>query len=187
MRRIFYLITLSFVCLEISCSQNTKQIDKNQEINILWKKTPTSWIEKVKRFNYSKNDTTLLKEFADFIKPDTLYNPHAMHVDPYYGPVFNVMFADLDGDRNDELICLQGWDITCSYLCAFKEIKGNWYLIYKEDINTFYNAPTLYIANCFSQNKTFYLRRVYDHGSDVSLMATVFINSLITGFTNALT
>ena len=154
---------------------------------MLWKKTPTSWIEKVKGFNYSKNDTTLLKEFADFIKPDTLYNPHAMHVDPYYGPVFNVMFADLDGDRNDELICLQGWDITCSYLCVFKEIKGTWYLIYKEDINTFTMLQPFTLPIVFLKIRPFIYGGFMTMAQVYISMATAFINWLIIGYTNALT
>ncbi|TFF36294.1 hypothetical protein [Mucilaginibacter psychrotolerans] len=64
-------------------------------------------------------------------------------------------------------MCLQGWDVAIPYLCVFKQVNNDWYLVYKEEINTFYGAPTLYVANNFSKNKTFYLRRVYDHGSGV--------------------
>jgi len=81
--------------------------------------------------------------------------------------VFDPIFSDIDGEAGDELICLLGWDIGCPYLCVFKQQQNGWYLIYFENIHTYYSAPTLSIANNFSKNKVFYYRQVDGHGSDV--------------------
>ncbi|SEP42947.1 hypothetical protein [Mucilaginibacter sp. OK283] len=128
---------------------------------------PTAWIEKVRHFDYTRNIKPLLTQFEGFIKPDSLVNPHAQHVDEGYGRVFNPIFANLDGEPGDEMICLLGWDITSPYLCVFKQINGNWYLLYLEDIDTFYSSPSLSIADNFSKNKVFYFKRVYEHGSGI--------------------
>jgi len=158
-------IPLLFV---LSCHSDKDKSNANtQSINKAWRKIPDSWINRALRFNYGKVDTTLLHEFANFIKPDTLNNPHTEHVDPNYGLIFNCMSVDLDGDRQDELVCLAGWDVYSPYLAVLKQVNGVWYLIYKEEIDTFYNSPTIYVANNYSREKTFYLRRVYDHGSGV--------------------
>lgn len=167
MRRLPYLILLVFSLLIISCNHTGSQIKNRVTIDPSWKKIPSNWIEKALRFNYKRTDTSLISEFARIIAPDTLYNPHAEHVDPDYGRVFNAVSVDLDSDQQNELLCLQGWGTENPYLCLFKQVDNNWYLIYKEEIDTFYGSPTLYIANNYSKNKTFYLRRVYDHGSDV--------------------
>jgi hypothetical protein len=156
-----------FILILIMASCNNNKLKNNETINVSWKKIPDSWIKRATQFNYKKADTGLLSEFAKLVKPDTLFNPHTMHVNPDYGFVFNSVRVDLDGDGNDELLCLQGWDVDDPYLCVFKQVNNDWYLIYIEEIATFYNSPILYIANNYSKNKTFYLRRVYDHGSDV--------------------
>lgn len=158
-----YLVIFVFFLLNGSC----KDVKDKEHIDKTWKKIPDSWIKKATDFTYKKSDTSLLSEFAKLIKPDSLVNPHTEHVNPDYGFVFSSIHTDLDGDGIAELLCLQGWDIESPSLCVFKQLNGNWYLIYKEVINTFYGSPTLYVANNYSKNKTFYLRRVYDHGSGV--------------------
>jgi len=169
MYRIF-LFFLLIACLCWSCNPFDKKPGKivrkkgSNNVNI---EIPDQWIEKVRHFDYSRDNKALLHEFESFIKPDTLANPNAKHVDDDYGRIFNTMFIDLDGEPGEELICLLGWDIYCPDLCVFKQIDGSWHLIYIESINTFYSSPTLGVANCFSKNKTFYLRRVYDHGSGI--------------------
>lgn len=167
MNRLPCLIILVIVLLMVSCDDTGKQFKSKGIVDTRWKKIPDSWIKKATQFGYKKSDTLLLSEFAKLIKPDTLFNPHVMHVDPDYGFIFNSVLVDLDGDNNNELLCLQGWDVYSPYLCVFKQVNSNWYLIYMEMIDTFYSSPTLYVANNYSKNKTFYLRRVYDHGSDV--------------------
>jgi hypothetical protein len=145
---------------------NAQEVNIPKDYNVKIK-IPDSWIEKLRHFDYTRNDTVQLTEFESFIKPDTLANPHWQHVDEGYGRVFCSMSINLDGDTTNELLCLMGWDITSPYLTLFKYEHGNWYLIYLEEIDTFYSSPTLYVANCFSRNKTFYLKRVYDHGSGI--------------------
>jgi hypothetical protein len=167
MRCIFFFITLlvCFSCGRAQTGNRNGEDHKGNEIDRI--SIPAWWIEKVKHFNFTGDDTTLLRQFDGFFMPDTLSNPHAQHIDPGYGRVFNVLAADLDGDTSNELICLLGWDITSPDLCVFKQIQGCWRLIYRERIDTFYGSPTLYVANCFSKNKTFYLRRVNEHGSGI--------------------
>jgi len=163
MRRIFLLIVLA-IFFSYADAQSELAVQKDCNVKI---KIPSAWIEKIRHYNYSSNNKELISEFENFIKPDTLANPHAQHVDEDYGRVFNEVFVDLDGKPGDELAGLIGWDVTCPYLTVFKEEEGNWYLIYLEEIDTFYGAPSLSIANCFSPNKTFYLKRVDDHGSGI--------------------
>src|ERR1700753_641152 len=109
MHRLACLIICALSLLT-SCNRNGgKSIET---VNPNWKRIPDSWIKKATAYTYSKKpDTGLLSECAKLIKPDTLYNPHAEHADPDYGFVFNSVHVDLDGDGNDELLCLQGWDV----------------------------------------------------------------------------
>jgi hypothetical protein len=167
MCRFLLFITLfsSLLSACVRTSKNEHDNQKNNKINGI--KIPSWWIEKASHFNYTRDNIALLRQFNSFVKPDTLFNPHAEHVDPGYGRVFNILFTDLDGETGDEMIGLLGWDYSSPDLCVFKQLKGDWYLVYREEIDTFYGSPTLYVANCFSKNKTFYLKRVYDHGSGV--------------------
>ncbi|HVW98007.1 MAG TPA: hypothetical protein VHA56_18700 [Mucilaginibacter sp.] len=162
-------LILFVIFFSSSCQRNSKKSNDEAYPTIQknWRKIPDEWINKALKFNYQKVDTTLFVEFSRYIKPDTIAHLKTEHVDPNYGLIFNSILADLDGDQNSELICLQGWDVYTPNLCVFKQIDKAWYLIYKEEIDTFYNSPTLTIAGNYSSNKTFYLRRVYDHGSGV--------------------
>jgi hypothetical protein len=169
MRRLLYLL-LTFTLAVSACKHADKNIHLNKrkpddyQVKI---KIPAEWIEKVRGFDYSRNTKPLLREFENFIKPDTLINENADHVDSDYGRMFDPLFVDLDSEPGDELICLLGWDISCPSLVVFKKQLGDWYLIYLEQVNTFYSAPVLSVANNFSPNKTFYYRQVDGHGSDV--------------------
>lgn len=88
-------------------------------------KVSNDWIEKLRRFDYSRNTKGLLHEFESFIKPETIINPGGHHVDEDYGRVLNPMFVNLDGEPGEELICLIGWDVGSPYLGVLNNLKGN--------------------------------------------------------------
>lgn len=165
-------INLAFllIILITGCKQAVKNVHLNKnkpdDFNVRIK-VPDEWIEKLRRFDYSRNTKPIISEFEKIIKPDTIHKPHARHIDEDYGRMLNPIFADLDGEPGEELVCLLGWDYSFSDLCVFKRTDGNWYLIYMEPIDTFYSAPSLTIAGNFSKNKVFYFRYVNNHGSGV--------------------
>ncbi|SDF22311.1 hypothetical protein SAMN05216464_114130 [Mucilaginibacter pineti] len=128
-------------------------------------KVSNRWIEKIRRFDYSRNTKGLLHEFEGFIKPDTMINPGGHHIDEDYGRVLNPMFINLDGEPGEELICLLAWDVGSPYLGLFKQLKGQWYLLYLEDIWMFNEGTELSVANNFSKNKVFYCRHLYGRGT----------------------
>jgi len=170
MRRFFAFLLFSITLNSVHAQVNI-DIPKDYNVKI---KIPGAWIEKLKHFDYTRKDSMQLIEFKNIIKPDTITNPHWQHVDEGYGSVFNAMQVNLDGDSTNEILCLLGWDISSPYLSLLKQEQGSWYLIYLEKIDTFYSSPTLYVANCFSRNKTFYLKRVYDHGSGIYIDGYTF-------------
>lgn len=143
-------------------SNKNKPGDHNVKILI-----PDKWINDLLRFNYTRNDSIQLHDFDSIVKPDGLTNPHAQHVDPGYGKVFNAMSVDLDSDGTNEIICILGWDVGYPTLCVFKQEEGDWFLIYKEDIETVNGSSPLYVANNFSKNKVFYLKYVDGYGTGV--------------------
>jgi hypothetical protein len=173
MHRLFLLL-LTFSVAVSAC----KNADKNVHLNKLKPddyavkiKIPTEWIEKVRGFNYSKNAQPLISQFEAFIKPDTLYIGYRVHDDDYRY-LLTPMFVDLDSDHNEELICFLGWDTYNPLLCVFKKDGGDWYLIYMEQVHTFYSAPVLLVANNFSPNLT--LEKIsYFH----TLNDTLFVNA----------
>jgi len=128
-------------------------------------KVSNDWIEKVRQFDYSRNTKGLLHEFESFIKPDTLIKPEGYHVDRDYGRVLNPMFVNLDGEPGEELICLLAWDVGSPYLGLFKQINGQWYLLYLEDVWMFNTGTELSVANNFSKNKVFFCRHLYGTGT----------------------
>lgn len=141
--------------------RDTKNPD-NYNVRI---KIPDAWIEKVRRFNYSRNTQPIIREFESFIKPDTIHNPHSQHIDEGYGRVLNPMFIDLDGIPGEEMICLIGWDVSSPYLGVFKQINSQWYLLYLENIWVFNAGTELSVANNFAANKVFYCRHLYATGT----------------------
>jgi hypothetical protein len=167
MSRLLAILLLPVLLLSCGHHQNDKPVKAFRDGNNYWLKIPAEWIEKLRHFNYTRNDSTLLSQFQSFIAPDSLSNPHAEHIDSGYGRVFNALSVDLDSDGNNEIVAFLGWDVDSPSLCVFKQENGDWYLIYMEEIDTFYSSPTLYVANNFSRNKTFYFRHVYQHGSGI--------------------
>lgn len=172
MYRLAYLIVL-YLLFCTSCQNQRKQSAINQTIDKKWKKIPDDWIERAQRYNYAeKSDTSLVSEFSRLISPDTLLKQNLGERN--VPAVFKLINTDLDGDGESEIICLQGWSAEEPCLCVFKHFENSWYLIYGEHINTFYEATTLYLANIYAKNKTFYLRRVNGHGSGIYLDGVTF-------------
>jgi hypothetical protein len=133
---------------------------------------PSAWIEKVRHFDYKQSSAKLLlHEFEKLTKPDSLfiptYNDDEKGVDKKKTGLLNPMFVNLDQDNGNELICLMGWSGEYPSMAVFKNIGGNWYLLYLEEFYMFYSGPELYTTNSFSANKTFYLRRVNERGSGI--------------------
>ncbi|MEO6149929.1 MAG: hypothetical protein ABIN95_07000 [Mucilaginibacter sp.] len=175
MRYLNFLVILLIIAFAGCNRSKTNFSTKNSTDTSLGIKIPPSWVERVRRLDYHKADhqvdSILLKEFSAIIKPDSL----SMEKDYANQKKFvNMIFADLDGEPGEELIVLLGYDYYSPFLCVIKQINGNWYLIYKEAINTFYAPPSLSVANNYSKNKVFYLRRVYNHGSGVYLDGYTF-------------
>lgn len=166
-RLLIFLFISSFLCLGCKHQQSNEPVKTAHDSTHFMLKIPSEWIEKLLHSNYTRKDSTLLYEFEHIVGSGLINNPHWQHVDPNYGRVFNAMSVDLDGDGNNEVIAFLGWDVDSPSLCVFKQDHGDWYLIYLEDVDTFYSSPTLYVANNFSKNKTFYFRHVDDHGSGV--------------------
>ena len=173
MPRLLIIFLASLICLTGCTSHNQNVVSEkniyrdpsdhdNYNVRI---KVPNEWIEKIRRFDYSRNTKGLLHEFENFIKPDTLINQGGHHVDPDYGRVIDPIFVNLDGEPGEELICLLAWDIGSPYLGVFKQIKGQWYLLYLEDISMFNEGTELSVANNFSKNKVFYCRHLYGRGT----------------------
>jgi hypothetical protein len=150
---IAFLLTMSFG----QAFSQTEMNDHNVRI-----KVPTDWIEKLRRYDYSGDNTSLLKQFESIIKPDTLPCSFAYSHDN--GGIFSPMFVNLDEDLIEELTLLLGWSENDPSLAVFKKIEGSWYMIYFEPFYMFYRPPELQVANCFSANKTFYIRQLYDRG-----------------------
>ena len=172
--RFLVLLLLAFISCLVGCKPNSNAIEhekniyrdsKNHENYNVRIKVSNSWIKKLQQFGYKRDTKSLLNEFESFIKPDSLFHPESRHIDADYGRVFNPIFVNLDEDLDNELICLLGWDIGTPYLTVFKQIKGQWYLLYLEDIRMFNEETELSVANNFSKNKVFYCRHLNGTGT----------------------
>jgi hypothetical protein len=163
MRHFFLFFLMLCYCAAYTQTGKESFMDNNVRIKI-----PAAWIEKVRHYKYNRVDTSLLVEFERFIEPKRTVNPDSPdHNSAEEGCVFDPMFINLDGAAVDELICFLGWDDNAPYFTVFKKISGTWYLIYLEEVPTFYELPVVTVAGNFSQNKIFYFRHVDDHGSGV--------------------
>ncbi len=138
-------------------------------------KIPNDWIDRIYKYNNSDDNNDagdkILADFAHFIAPDTLTGSSGNNI---HG-TFNPIFVNLDEEPGEELICL------CSYIpetdmvmAVFKKTGTDWYLIYTEHFNTFYNQPDLYIANNNARNKTFYHRSMSVRGSGIYSDSYIF-------------
>lgn len=154
------IIALVLVLTYTQAFSQSQNQDRNVKI-----KVPIEWIEKLRQYDYKHSNLTILKEFEEFIKPDSLVgSKESEHED---GGILNPMSVNLDNEQTEELIGLFGWSESNPTLAVFKLIDNSWYLIYTEPFYSFYYEPELQVANNFSANKTFYIRWLYERGSGV--------------------
>jgi hypothetical protein len=129
---------------------------------------PSSWIEKVRNYDHKQSNAPILKEFEKLIKPHAIYvSDSYIDMDKTVTGFLNPIFANLDGETEDELICTLGWSSEEPSMAVFKKIGEGWRLLYLENYNMFYTDPDMYVANSFSKSKTFYFRMLYNRGSGV--------------------
>lgn len=159
----FFLALLLWPCFA-AYAQNGDKDTTNYNVHI---KIPTAWIEKAKHFDYTRDSTQLLLEFEKMVSPRSLRANDGRENDREDRCIFNPMFVNLDGAGTNELVCFLGWDETFPYLTVFKQIDGDWYLLYLEGIHTFYDVPAISTAGNFSKNKVFYFSHVDNHGSGI--------------------
>lgn len=154
------LITILFIFCTIDSFSQPEVKYGNVKIKI-----PTEWIEKLFKYDYKNNKKEFLEQFEGYIKPYSLDgSAYLNHPNDW---VLNPMFVNLDNDPENEIIGLFGWSQEHPVLAVFKKIDKSWFLLYLEPFFMKYQPPELQVANDFSANKTFYIRRVYDGGSGI--------------------
>ncbi len=168
MCRIFIVVSLLF-SFSVSLAQNSQCHDQNNNLKI---KIPTEWIEKIRYYNTKQNKEALLTDFERFIKPLTLYKTEYK---PIVGQeLINPLFANLDSEPGDELICLLGWDFENPSVAVFKKIGENWFLLYMQHYRMKYQMPDIAVADNGSKNKIFYFRVTLISGSPTNCDAYCF-------------
>ena len=133
---------------------------------------PIQWINKVFEFDYNDDSNSLAGEFADIISSYNLIDEEeTTQLDrfrdkdniPWY---INYMIANLDEEPEPEIIAIFGLPTQVyQVLLVFKKINKNWYLLYYEPFYVHYDPPELYIANNYSPNKAFFIRKLHGRGS----------------------
>ena len=163
--------TIGASLLGLCCLQCTSPAKPKPEIAGV--KVSTEWIEQVRRYDYKQANLALLKQFGQFIKPDTLAcaseSPHLVKgiVEPGPTGELTPLFVNLDEEPGEELIGVLRYAGCRPMLFVFKLIDNSWYLLYHESIFVHNEEPELLVANSPSSNKTFYLRFLQDRGSGI--------------------
>lgn len=129
-----------------------------QETALFARKTvPTSWIEKLQKFDYQTPANDLVSEFQTHIAPNKLV--------PFEQKAYlNAIFVNLDEDMADEVVLLVGSEkasgLFSPHVCVLKFVNKKWELIYGEHIKQGYAA--LQITSISAQHKIFYLKQDVD-------------------------
>ncbi|MDR1840235.1 MAG: hypothetical protein LBQ93_11715 [Treponema sp.] len=138
---------------------------------------PTQWINNILIFYHNKSSNffmfpdNLANEFADIISSYNLIDEWVtqwvllsdLDQRPWY---INPMIANIDEGPDPEIIAIFGLPLQVyQVLLVFKKIENNWYLLYYEPFNMFYERPELHIANNYGPNKAFFRRRLHNRGS----------------------
>lgn len=160
------ILVIGICCLQCSTPIKTKP-------KIAGAKVPAEWIERVRKYDYKQDNLPLLKDFEQFIKPDTLdcasESPHLGKgiIEPGPAGTFTPLFVNLDEEPGEELIGFLRYARCEPMLFVFKMIDNSWYLLYHESIFVHNEESELLVANNPSANKTFYLRALQDRGSGI--------------------
>jgi hypothetical protein len=82
---------------------------------------PTSWIEKLQKYDYKTSANDLVREFQTYIAPDSLakFDKEAS---------LNSMFVNLDEDAEVEVLVLFNANFA-----VLKKLDSKWFMIYKEN------------------------------------------------------
>jgi len=160
------LLLVGFSCLH--CASPTKPKPKIAGVPV-----SAAWVEKVRRYDYKQDNLALLKEFEQFIRPDTVHCanefPHLGKGIAEPGPAaeLNPLFANIDEELGEELIGILRYARCTPVFFVFKQVAGSWYLLHHESIFVHNEQPELIVANSPSPNKTFYIRLLQDTGSGI--------------------
>jgi hypothetical protein len=159
-------LLIGFGCLQ--CTSPTKPKPKIAGVAV-----STAWVEKVRHYDYKQDNLALLKEFEQFVRPDTVgcenESPHLGKgiVEPRPAAELTPLFVNLDEEPGEELIGILRYARCTPVFFVFKHIAGSWHLLHHESIFVHNEQPELVVANSPSPNKTFYLRLLQDTGSGI--------------------
>ena len=160
------LLLAGFACLQ--CASPVKM---HPPVAGAW--VPTDWIEKVRHYDYNRENLSLLKEFEQLIKPDTLdgesEHPHVGKGIMEPGPAAELtpLFVNLDNEPGEELIGVLRYARRAPTLFVCKKIENEWYLLHHESIFVHNEEPELVVVNNRSANKLFYVRFLQESGSGI--------------------
>jgi hypothetical protein len=159
--------------LVFSFSTQAYCIEKNYTRFRVKIKIPTTWIEQAKNYDYKKNCTSLLNELDTYLSPRKIDTSNSGMWGSYWNDCqskcgyFMPLFADIDEEPGEEMICILGWEEDRPSMGVFKKIANTWYLLYLESFYMWYSMPDLHLFNTYSKNKTFYFRHLYNSGSSI--------------------
>ena len=165
----FLIFLLFFIC-----NVNGQEISiENTDVNHVKIIIPTQWINNIFISDYNNDTNNLANEFVDVISPYKLIDEEFMRSDifrnteqmPWY---VNPIIVNIDEEPEPEIVALFGLPMEIyQVLLVFKKFENDWYLLYYEPFYMFYSPPELYIANNYSQNKTFFIRQLHVRGSGI--------------------
>jgi len=158
--------------LEMTETNQSETLDKNKNDYNVKIIMPIQWINKVFKFDYNNDSNSVANEFADIISAYNLIDEKiTTRIDifrvndniPWY---INCMIENIDEEPEPEIIAIFGLPTQVyQALLVFKKIGKNWYLLYYEPFYMHYDRPELYIANNYSPNKVFFIRKLHGRGS----------------------
>lgn len=144
---------------------------------------PNDWVELLRNQEYRHDSSRILKNIYHILSPrydsaaffntneslpkDSLTNKENNYSSIEIKVFSSIIFVNLDEDKEEEMLGLFGESMESTKLGVFNQIDGKWFIIFAEDVETFYVGPELGIANTPSQCKPFYVRQLYTRGSGI--------------------